>query len=244
MPLLETLLRHVKNNVTSFHCPGHKNGRALDRRIKKLGKKVFSIDVTVFKEVDSLHDPIGPIKYAQRLMAKAYGVKESLFLVNGTSVGNIAMLLGSLEQGDSVIISRIAHKSALSGIILSGLWPIWMDPIIEKEFMIMLDAQPTDIKQMLKRFPEVKAVFVTSPTYNGVVTDLVGIADVTHSVGKLLLVDEAHGPHLKFNKSLPVSAVETGADVCVQSIHKILSALSQGSVLHIISDRVDINKMN
>lgn len=241
--MLETLLRHVKNNVTSFHCPGHKNGNSIDRRIKKLGRKVFAMDVTVFKEVDSLHDPVGAIKYAQRLMAKAYGVRESLFLVNGTSVGNIAMLLGGLEQGDSVIISRIAHKSALSGVILAGLWPIWIDPNIERDFNIMLDANKENVSDMLKKFPEAKAVFLTSPTYNGVVTDLVNIVDIVHSANKLLLVDEAHGPHLKFNRNLPVSAIEAGADLCVQSIHKILSALSQGSVMHIISDRIDVAKM-
>src|SRR6185295_5512193 len=95
----------------------------------------------------------------------------------------------------------------------------------------------------LNKFPEAKAVFVTSPTYNGVTADLVRIAELCHARGKVLLVDEAHGPHLKFHKDLPISAVEAGADMCVQSTHKILSALSQGSVLHVQSDLVDINRV-
>lgn len=243
-PLLDVLLAHAKRDVTSFHTPGHKNGQGVDRRLRDFtGRNIFKMDVTVFPEVDSLHDPVGPIKKAQQLMAQAYGVKYSQFLVNGSSVGNMAMLMSACQPGDSVIISRNAHKSTLSGIIMSGVWPIWIQPKVDQHLDIIFDSDAAQIEEALRQFPEAKAVFVTSPTYHGVTTDLTKIAELCHAKGKLLLVDEAHGAHLKFHKDLPTSAVEAGADMCVQSTHKILSALSQGSVLHINSDQVDIMRV-
>jgi arginine decarboxylase len=241
---MDVLLSRAKRDVTSFHTPGHKNGQGVDPKLRAFtGRNLYKLDVTVFPEVDSLHDPVGPIKKAQALMAEAYGVKNSFFLVNGSSVGNMAMLMSACHPGDSVIISRNAHKSTLSGIILSGIWPIWIQPKVDQHLDVIFDSDAAQIEEALRQFPEAKAVFVTSPTYHGITTDLKKIADLCHAHGKLLLVDEAHGAHLKFHKDLPVSAVEAGADMCVQSTHKILSALSQGSALHVNSDLVDINRV-
>jgi arginine decarboxylase len=243
-PLFETIMNHAKNRVVSFHTPGHKNGRGVDRRLRSFtGRNLYYMDVTVFPEVDSLHDPVGPIKKAQQLMAMAYGVEHSFFLVNGSSVGNMSMLMSACRPGDSVIISRNAHKSTMAGVILSGVWPIWIQPKVDQNLDILFDSSPEQIEEALRLFPEAKAVFVTSPTYNGVAADLVKIKEICRARGKILLVDEAHGPHLKFHKDLPVSAVEAGADMCVQSTHKILSALSQGSVLHLQSDLVDVTRV-
>ena len=155
----------------------------------------------------------------------------------------MAMLMAACQPGDSVILSRNAHKSTLSGVIMSGIWPIWIQPKIDQHLDIIFDSDAAQIAQAVTQFPEAKAVFVTSPTYHGVTTDLKKIAEICHAHGKLLLVDEAHGAHLKFHKDLPVSAVEAGADMCVQSTHKILSALSQGSVLHVNSDLIDITRV-
>lgn len=243
-PILDTLLNHAKRDVVSFHCPGHKNGRSIDKELKDYtGENVYKLDVTVFDEVDSLHDPVGPIKRAQELMAEAYNVKQSFFLVNGTSVGNIAMFLAACDPGDSVIVSRSSHKSIMAGVILSGVWPIWIQPKIDQNLDLIFNSTYDQIKEALDRYPEAKAVFVTSPTYNGIVTELEKIVDLCHRRGKIVLVDEAHGPHLIFNKQLPQSAVTAGADLCVQSTHKILSAMSQGSVLHCNSKLVDYNRV-
>ena len=186
---------------------------------------------------------MGPIKKAEELMAKAYGVEHSFFLVNGSSVGNMAMLLSACNPGNSVIVSRSSHKSIMSGIILAGVWPIWIQPKIDQNLDIIFNSAAEEIEEALNKYPESKAVFITSPTYNGVTTDLFKIAELCHLRGKILLVDEAHGAHLKFHKDLPVSAVEAGADLCVQSTHKILSALSQGSALHFNSSLIDINRV-
>jgi len=243
-PLFETLLAHAKRDVVSFHTPGHKNGHGIDQRLKAFtGKNMYTMDVTIFPEVDSLHDPTGPIKKAQELMAELYGVEHSFFLVNGSSGGNMSMFLSACNPGDSVVVSRNAHKSIMAGLILSGVWPIWVQPKIDQNLDIIFDSSPEQIENALNQYPEAKAVFITSPTYNGITTDLQKIADICHSRGKILLVDEAHGPHLKFNKELPISAVDAGADLCVQSTHKILSAISQGSVLHFKSNLVDLNRV-
>ena len=243
-PLFEAVYNHAKKRMVSFHTPGHKNGRSIDKKLLSFtGKNVYYFDVTVFPDVDSLHDPTKCIKLAQELMAKAYGVEQSLFLVNGSSSGNQAMFLSACKPGDSIILSRNIHKSVLGGIILAGLWPIWLQPKIDQNLDIILDAEPDQIAEAIKKFPEAKAVFITSPTYNGVTSDLLEIANICHKNNKLLLVDEAHGPHLRFHRDFPISAVEADADMIVQSVHKILSALSQGSVLHINSDRIDFNRV-
>lgn len=243
-PVFETLLARSKRKVISFHTPGHKNGRGIDPRLRGFtGKPGYFMDVTVFPEVDSLHDPVSSIRKAQTLMAEAYGVQHSFFLVNGSTVGNQAMLMAACSPGDSVIVSRNAHKSILAGIILAGVWPIWIQPKVDQNLDIFFDPTPDQIEQAIIQFPEAKAVFVTSPTYNGVTADLVKISEIVHRHGKVLLVDEAHGPHLKFHEDLPISAVEAGADLCVQSTHKILSALSQGSVLHFNSEILDVNRV-
>ncbi len=244
VPLFDVVFKHAKKKVISFHTPGHKNGQGVDKIFKKfIGKNIFYMDVTVFPEVDSLHDPRGPIKEAQKLIAQAYGVKKSFFLVNGSTVGNEAMFLSACNPGDSVIVSRNAHKSVMSGIILSGVWPIWIQPKIDQKLDILLDSSPEQIEIAIKKFPEVKAVFITSPTYNGVGANLKKIVEVVRRYNKIILLDEAHGPHLKFHEDLPLSGVDAKVDLCVQSIHKILCGLSQGSVLHFNSDIVDPNRV-
>lgn len=243
-PIFDTLLNHAKNHMVSFHTPGHKNGRGIDKKLLDFtGKNVYYFDVTVFPEVDSLHDPTGCIKQAQELMAKAYRVQNSFFLVNGSSVGNQIMLLSACNPGDSIILSRNVHKSVLGGIVLAGLWPIWLQPKVDQNLDIILDAEPDQIVEAIRKYPEAKAVFITSPTYNGITSDLLEIANICHKNNKLLLVDEAHGPHLRFHRDFPISAVEADADMVVQSVHKILSAMSQGSVLHVNSDRININRI-
>ncbi len=243
-PLYSTLVRHARKNMTSFHTPGHKNGSGIDKELLDFtGKNFFAMDVTVFPEVDSLHYPTGPMKHAQELMADLYGARESFFLVNGSTVGNQAMLLAACNPADSIIVSRSSHKSIMSAIVLSGVWPIWIQPTVDRKLDIFLNSSPGQVEETLDRFPEAAAVFITSPTYNGVCTDVKKIARIVHKRGKLLLVDEAWGAHLKFHPDLPMSAIDAGADMVVQSTHKTLGAMSQGSVLHVNSKSVDVERV-
>ncbi len=243
-PLFDAVLNHAKKKTTSFHTPGHKNGRSIDKRFKNFaGENIFFMDVTVFDEVDSLHDPRGPLKEAQMLTAEAFGVKHSFFLINGSTSGIQAMFMSACNPGDEIIISRNIHKSVISGIILSGTSPIYVKPCLHKSLNILYNLSSPQVEEELEKHPDVKAVFVTSPTYHGICTDIKKIAKITHKYKKLLLVDEAWGPHLKFHKDFPVSAIDAGADIVVQSAHKVGSAMSQGSLLHVNSNRVDINRV-
>jgi arginine decarboxylase len=243
-PLFDTVLKHARKRTVSFHTPGHKNGRSIDRRLTDfIGKNIFFMDVTVFSEVDSLHDPKGPIKKAQELAAKAYGAKYSFFLVNGSSCGVQSMLLAACNPGDQIILSRNTHKSVMGGIILSEAAPIYLQPLMHESLHVLYDLSARQIEEAIKKYPQAKAVFISRPTYNGICSDIKEIARITRKYKKLLLVDEAWGTHLRFHPGFPASALEAGADMVVQSVHKIGSAMSQGSILHVNSDRVDVNRV-
>lgn len=243
-PLFNALMEYVNRDTLPFHVPGHKKGIGIDSEFKEfIGDNPFKIDVTVFKLVDSLHHPNGPIKKAQELVADAYRSKASFFSIHGTSGAIQAMILSVVKDGDKIIIPRNVHKSVTSGIILSGAIPIFVEPEIDKKLGIAHGVTPESIEKTLKENPDAKAVLIINPTYYGVATDIKKIADIVHSYDIPLIVDEAHGPHLAFSNKLPMSAIEAGADICAQSTHKIIGSLTQGSLLHINSKYVDPKKL-
>jgi len=243
-PLFNALMEYVNRDTLPFHVPGHKKGIGIDSEFKEfIGDNPFKIDVTVFKLVDSLHHPNGPIKKAQELAADAYGSKASFFSIHGTSGAIQAMILSVVKDGDKIIVPRNVHKSVTSGIILSGAIPIFVEPEIDKKLGIAHGVTPETIERTLKENPDAKAVLIINPTYYGVATDIKKIADIVHSYDIPLIVDEAHGPHLAFSDKLPISAIEAGADICAQSTHKIIGSLTQGSLLHINSKYVDPKKL-
>ncbi|MDD3223935.1 MAG: aminotransferase class I/II-fold pyridoxal phosphate-dependent enzyme [Clostridium sp.] len=243
-PLFDALMEYVNRNTIPFHVPGHKKGYGMDEEFKNfIGENAFKIDVTVFKLVDSLHHPTGPIKKAQELAAKAYGAKASFISVSGTSGAIEAMIMSVVKDGDKIIIPRNVHKSVTGAVILSGAVPIYMQPELDKEIGIAHGVTPETVENTLKENPDAKAVLLINPTYYGVATDIKKIAKIVHSHNIPLIVDEAHGPHLGFNDRLPVSAIDAGADMCAQSTHKIIGALTQCSLLHVCSDRIDIHKV-
>ncbi|MDI9216160.1 aminotransferase class I/II-fold pyridoxal phosphate-dependent enzyme [Clostridium tertium] len=239
-PLFDALKEYVDRDTLPFHVPGHKKGVGIDKEFKNfIGENPFKIDVTVFKLVDSLHHPTGPIKKAQELVADAYESHASFFSIHGTSGAIQAMILAVVNDGDKIIVPRNVHKSVTSGIILSGAVPVFMEPEIDKKLGIAHGVTPETIEKTLKENPDAKAVLIINPTYYGVATDIKKIADIVHSYDIPLIVDEAHGPHLAFSEKLPMSALEAGADICAQSTHKIIGSLTQGSLLHVKSKYVD-----
>lgn len=244
-PLFSVLKNeYVGRDILPFHVPGHKRGKGVDKEFYDfMGNGPFSMDVTIFKMVDGLHQPKSCIKEAQELAADAYGVKKSFFAVNGTSGAIQAMIMSVMKAGDKILVPRNVHKSVSAGIILSGSEPIYMNPEIDEELGIAHGVRPQTVENMLKQHPDIKAVLIINPTYYGVATDIKKIADIVHSYDIPLIVDEAHGPHLHFHDDLPISAVDAGADMCTQSTHKIIGAMTQMSLLHVNSDRIDVNKV-
>lgn len=243
-PLFDALMEYVNRETIPFHVPGHKKGVGIDEEFKSfIGENPFKIDVTVFKLVDSLHHPTGPIKLAQELAADAYGSDAAFFSIHGTSGAIQAMILSVVNDGDKILIPRNVHKSVTGGIILSGAIPVYMQPELDKEVGIAHGVSPETVENTLKENPDAKAVLIINPTYYGVATDIKKIADIVHSYGIPLIVDEAHGPHLGFNEKLPISAMDAGADICAQSTHKIIGAMTQCSLLQVRSTRVDVHRV-
>jgi arginine decarboxylase len=243
-PLFDAIVRYANENKISFHTPGHKHGKGIPKIFRQfVGDKVFRLDLSVMSEVDSLHEPSSVIKEAQILAAQAYGADYSFFLVNGTTGGNQAMILSTCDPGDKIIIPRNAHKSVISAVILAGAEPVYVMPKIDETSDLILNLTPEQVDEACRQHPDAKAVLVTNPTYFGLTADLEAIAEIVHQHDKILLVDEAHGGHLHFHPSFPKSAIDAGADMCVQSTHKHLAALSQGSMLHVKGVRVDILRL-
>lgn len=243
-PLYEAVVSYVRKHKISFHTPGHKHGSAIPAAFRRfVGETVFDMDLTLLAEVDSLHEPQTVIRDAQALAAAAYGSDASFFLVNGSTVGNQTMILSTCQPGDLVLVPRNAHQSVLAGVLLAGCEPIFMKPEVHRDLGLYTNVTVGTVEAALKRWPQVKAVLISSPTYHGIAADVARIAELVHEHGLPLLVDEAHGPHLKFHDELPASAMESGADMAVQSTHKILAGMTQASLLHARAERIDLGRV-
>lgn len=240
-PLFDAMVALAESRKVSFHTPGHKSGKGISTRFRKfVGPKIFSIDLTTLDEVDSLQKPRGVIKESQELAARAYGADRSFFLLNGTTSGNHAMMLATCHPLDQVLIARNAHKSVLAGLIFSGARPIFFTPAVDKNLKIPLNVTTADTCAAIDANPAAKALILTSPNYYGITADLQEIIPYAHAKGCMVLVDEAHGPHLPFHPRLPISAMEAGADLSVQSTHKIIGGMTQASMLHAKGERIDM----
>jgi arginine decarboxylase len=241
-PLFDAMVNLAESRKVSFHTPGHKSGKGISTRFRKfVGPRIFSIDLTTLDEVDSLQNPTGVIKEAQELAAKAAGADKSYFLVNGTTVGNHAMVASTTGPGDKVIIARNCHRSVLTGLIMSGAQPIFFQPNFDRDLKLTLNVTFEAAKQAIDENPGARALLITSPNYYGLCADIEKIIPYAHEKGLIMFVDEAHGPHLKFNPKLPKCALDTGADLCVQSTHKIVGGMTQASMLHAKAGRINID---
>ncbi len=242
MPLVEALLKYKKENIYPLHTPGHKGGRGMEKLLRdELGESV-RFDVSLMSELDDIHEPETFIKEAQALAAKVYGSDACFWAVNGTSQAIHAMLLTALKPGEKVLLPRNAHRSVAGGLILGGIEASFLQPDYCEKFGIHLQVQPQAVEEALAKDSSIKAVLLTSPNYYGVAADVESIAKICHERGEVLLVDEAHGPHLGFSELLPKSALECGADACAQSTHKILGAMTQCSMLHVQGQHLSLER--
>lgn len=172
-------------------------------------------------------------------LAQACGARTVWPLVNGTTSGNLAMVLATVQPGQKIIVPRNAHKSVLGGIVMSGAAPVFLQPEISEELRLVFTIRPDQIQRALQDHPDARAVLVTNPTYQGFCLDLPEVTRVVRESSALLLIDEAHGPHFFHHPSLPLSSMQAGADMAVQSTHKILGACAQSSLLLVGSSRID-----
>jgi len=244
-PLFDAMVSLAESRKVSFHTPGHKSGKGISTRFRKfVGPRVFSIDLTCLDEVDSLQKPRGVIKESQELAAEIYGADQSYFLVNGTSGGNQAMVVASLNPGEPVLVTRNVHKSVISGMIMTGCQPVFIPFRTEHGASFPLNYGTRDILDSIDRHSEIRTLYLTSPNYYGVTIDLVRVAEAAHAKGMRVLLDEAHGPHLHFHPELPSSGMAAGIDLAVQSTHKIIGGMTQASMLHARKERIDLDRLS
>ncbi|UAC48208.1 aminotransferase class I/II-fold pyridoxal phosphate-dependent enzyme [Bacillus aquiflavi] len=239
-PLYDALIRHMKRNPVSFHVPGHKYGKVFPRNMYEQFSSILSIDATELTGLDDLHAPHGVIKEAESLLAKLYKADRSFFLVNGTTVGNLAMIMAVCQPGDLVLVQRNCHKSILNGLKLANVRPLFLEPQFNPQWKIAEGVSYETVENAIKLYPNVKALILTYPNYYGVTMDLKEIIKKAHQFNIPVLVDEAHGAHFILGEPFPSSAVELGADIVVQSAHKTLPALTMGSYLHVNKGLVSI----
>ena len=243
-PLFDAIVDYNKRRPSYFCIPGHRYEKGINPMWRDIvGDAIFSFDLTETPLTDDLHHASGPIMEAEKLAAELWGADYTHFLVNGSTSGNQAMIITVTHGGGKVAIPRNAHKSALMGLIIGGGNPVYIMPELEQEWGLHGGITPNAVEKMFEENPDCKGVMIVSPTYYGIVSDIKGIADVCHKNGAILMVDEAHGAHCYFSDKLPKGALELGADMCVQSIHKVSGSLTQSSMLHVKSDKIKKSRL-
>ena len=226
----------AKQQTLRFHMPGHK-GKRKDLLFAS------EYDYTEVPGADNLHQPEGMIAEAQDKMARIYGSEESAILVNGTTTGLQSAIMGCFSEGDRVLIPVNCHRSVYAGLALGGVEGVYFMPECDPKMGFASEVLPEQAESLLRKYPDVKGMLLVSPTYYGTVSDVRKIAEILHREGKILIVDEAHGAHLKFSERLPEDSVTAGADIVVQSTHKILGSFTQSSLLHFQGERVDRSRV-
>src|SRR5438477_1228447 len=235
-PYLDAIVEYARRDPGRFHVPGHKGGAGADPAlVELLGEAAFEYDIPAGIEGVDV-GPDSPFQLAQQLAAEAWGAQRSWFLISGASQGNHAACLALRHLGRSVVAQRNVHSSTVDGIILAGLEPAFVAPEIDSELGIAHCLTPEALEAALDETPDAVAALTVSPTYFGAVADVRGLARVAHDRGVPLVVDEAWGAHLRFSPLLPESALESGADLVLSSVHKLSGSLTQSAILHLGRD--------
>ncbi len=233
-PYLEALCAYVARDPGRLNVPGHKGGPAADPELREaIGERALAMDIPALTwGVDTGPAPT-PFEQAQALAAEAWGAARSWFLINGASQGNHVALLTLAHAGDRVVVQRNAHSSTVDGCILAGLTPTFVSPEVDPELGIAHGLTPESLDAALTATPDAVGATAVSPTYFGAVADVAALAEVAHSHGVPLIVDEAWGAHLAFHEELPAHALSCGADMVVSSTHKIVGSLTQSAMVHL-----------
>lgn len=259
--LLERLTEYAGSDAYPFHMPGHKR-REITDGIPGGFPDPYGIDITEIDGFDNLHHAEGILKDAMDEAAAIYGTDRSWYLVNGSTCGILSAVFATTENGGKILTARNCHKAVYHAICLNRLEAEYLYPEEITEFGINGGIRAEDVRKALEKdamhcagnsgdvrgkITKIQAVLITSPTYEGVVSDIRAIADVAHEYGISLIVDEAHGAHLEYADqchSFPKSALEYGADIVIQSLHKTLPCFTQTAILHVKGKLVDQDRIS
>ena len=236
--LYAALSEYSAGDYYPYHMPGHKRSSTAGEMARYYG-----LDITEIDGFDDLHHAEGILMEAQRRANRLYGAEETFYLVNGSTCGVLASIMASTERGGELLIARNCHKSVYHAVIMQELTLRYCFPSLIKEYGICDGVAAEEIARLLEEYPNCQAVVITSPTYEGIVSDVKSIADAVHRKNKILIVDEAHGAHFGLDEDMPRSAVACGADLVVHSLHKTLPSMTQTALLHVQGERVDRRKL-
>lgn len=231
--LYKKLEEYGKSDFYPFHMPGHKRNP-----LSVAGDFPVQKDITEIAGFDNLHHPVDVLKTAQEEAARLYGVKDSFYCINGSTGAILAAVSAAVKRNGHILIARNCHKAVYHAAYLRELKVTCVYPHEDSELGINGGISPLRVERCLSDNPEIEAVLITSPTYDGIVSDIKRIAEIAHEHKIPLIVDEAHGAHFHFSEYFPVSAAELGADIVIHSLHKTLPSMTQTSLLHLCSDRV------
>lgn len=237
-PLFDALRQFKQKTPYSFHVPGHKNGEIFPKHGQDSFEQILQIDLTELSGLDDLHAPRDVINEAQQLAAGFFKTMHTFFLIGGSTVGNLAMILAVCEQGDKIIVQRNSHKSIMNGLELANAEPVFISPEFDVDVQRYTNPSLTTLEKAIKENPDSKAVILTYPDYFGRTYPLEEMVQIAHQHEMLVLIDEAHGVHFSLGQPFPPSAIELGADLVVQSAHKMAPAMTMASFLHIHSNRM------
>lgn len=228
MNLYDRLLEYGSGDYYPMHMPGHKR----NSRLLHLADP-YSIDITEIEGFDNLHHAQGILLEGMERAAALYGSEHSDYLTGGSTAGILTGISACTSKGDRILVARNSHKSVYHAIYLQELKPVYIYPEILPGYGINGGITPQTVEEMLIKYPDIKLVVITSPTYEGIVSDIRGIAQAAHRHGMPLMVDEAHGAHLGFHSGFPAGSVSLGADIVIHSIHKTLPAFTQTALIHV-----------
>lgn len=245
MPLADALIRYAHSDRLSMHVPGHKRfcEAELSELYGLLGEKALTADITEISGFDDFHNPEDIIKEAQDLAAELFGSEQTFFLVNGTTSGIMAAVCAAAGEEEVVAVAGDCHKSVTRGLVLSGAQPVYIRPWIDSETGIPAGISARELENVLQH-TGARALVLTNPSYYGTYSDLKEIVHTAHQRGVMVIVDEAHGGHLRFSGQPEIpDAMTAGADISVQSTHKMLGSLTQSSMLHVQGTLADREKL-
>jgi arginine decarboxylase len=243
-PIIEAIQKYHESGITPFTTPGHKRGAGVFNEDKEaVGIGAFYNDIPMQNGADDRRESKGIQEEAETLAAQAVGADKSFYSTNGSSLSAHVAVLSVSNIEDKVLVARNVHKSLPAALIMADVLPVFLQPEIEDELDIENGVTPGHLEEMLNKHPDAKAVFIVSPTYYGVTSDVEALAKICHKRNIPLVVDEAWGPHLPFHPELPKSALSCGADLSFGSIHKTMNGLGQSSIINLKGKLIDQDRL-
>lgn len=242
VPLVEGIYSYIAKNPLRFHMPAHK-GSVDPSFLRVFGRKIFDIDLTELPGLDYLGEPSGLIREAEALAAEAFGADHTFFSVNGSSLGIVALMMSCCHPGDKVVLPRNVHRSVITGLVLSGAVPLFVEPDVDDGLGLIVGSSVESYLALFESTPGLKMALIIHPTYEGFVSDISSVVQLAHAKGIVVISDEAHGGHFGFHEELPPTALESGVDATVQGLHKTCGSLTQTAMIHVRGQRIDVDRL-